>query len=118
MNVFMTFGTMWTSMIRRLEQPCTRASATKSRAFTPRTSPRTTRAKRAQMITVIAMTMVRSPAPRLTASSSAMRIVGNVRVASTTRMRMRVDAPAEVAGDDADREPDAGRPRAARTRRR
>jgi hypothetical protein len=60
----------------QLEQPCTRASDTKSRALTPRTSPRTTRANRAQMMTVIAITMVLSPAPRLTARSSAIRIVG------------------------------------------
>ena len=76
-----------------LEQPCTRASDTKSRALTPRTSPRTTRANRAQMMTVIAITMVRSPAPRLTARSSAIRIVGNVSVASTTRMRTESTRP-------------------------
>jgi hypothetical protein len=64
-----------------------RASATKSRAFTASTSPRTTRAKRTQMRTVIAMAIVRRPGPRLTASSSAIRMVGNVKVASTARMR-------------------------------
>ena len=87
MNVFRTFGTMWTAMMRRCEQPCTRASATKSRVLTASASPRTTRANRAQMSTVMAIEMVPSPWPRLTASSSAMRIVGNVSVASTTRMR-------------------------------
>ena len=87
MNVFRTFGTMWMAMMRGCEHPWTLARATKSRAFTDNTSPRTTRAKRAQMSTVMAMAMVWSPCPMLTARSSAMRIVGNVSVASTTRMR-------------------------------
>src|SRR5439155_10943107 len=52
-NVFKTFGTMWMAMMRRCEHPWTRANATKSRAFTARTSPRTTRAKRAQIRTVM-----------------------------------------------------------------
>src|SRR6185503_9641551 len=86
MNVFITLGTMWTAMILRWEQPCTRARATKSRVFTASTSPRTIRANRAQMISVTAITIVRRPWPRLTVRSRAMRIVGNVRVASTVRM--------------------------------
>ena len=41
----------------------------------------------------MAMTIVRRPWPRLTASSSAMRIVGKVRVASTMRMRTLSSRP-------------------------
>src|SRR5262245_8510673 len=87
MKVFMTLGRMWTAMMRVCEEPRTRASATKSRALTVSTSPRTTRAKRAHRMTAMAMTIVRRPWPRLTARRRAMRMVGKVRVASTMRMR-------------------------------
>ena len=95
MNVVMTFGTMWTSMILKLEQPCTPGEQT-SPAPSRRGPRRAPRARTAQMITVIAITMVLSPAPRLTARSRD-QDRGERERGVDTRMRTESDAPAEVA---------------------
>jgi len=86
MKVLRTLGRMWVSMMRSVEQPRTFASATKSRCRKASTSPRMTRAKLAHSSSEMAITSVPSPCPMVTASSSAKRMAGKVKAASTRRI--------------------------------
>ena len=93
MKVLSTLGRMCVSMMRSDEQPRTLASATKSRCLSASTSPRMTRAKLAHRSRLMAITSVPSPCPMVTASSSANRMAGKVKAASTRRIRTLSTAP-------------------------
>ena len=106
MNVFMTFGTMWTSMILKLEQPCTRASDTKSRA--PHAEDLAAHHAREPRPDDHGDRDHDGPEPRAEAHREEQRDQdrGERERGVDHPHEDRVDAPAEVAGDDADREPD------------
>ena len=116
MNVFRTLGRMWTAMMRRCEQPRTRASATKSRVLTVSTSPRTTRAKRAQMMTAIAMHDRAEPRAQTHRQQQREEDRGKGERGVDDAHEDESIAAADVAGDDADPRARSRRPRAARQR--
>ena len=93
MKVLSTLGRMCVSMMRGAEQPRTLARATKSRCLSDSTSPLMTRAKLAHNSRLMAITSVPKPWPMVTASSSANRMAGKVKAASTRRISMLSTAP-------------------------
>ena len=74
-------------MMRLGELPAMRACATKSRSRILNTSPRMTRAKRAQRTRAMANTTIIKLPLRITTKRMARRMMGKDRVVSVRRMR-------------------------------
>ena len=80
-------------MMRRFEAPAMRASLTKSRSRTLRTSLRMSRAKRAHRMSEVAMTTVCTPGPITATRSSAARTSGNDIMPSAVRITKASNRP-------------------------